>query len=184
MKKIKFISFLCIIILFTSSNTVVKAYEDTPLCGISVTLKDYADSNYTILSVPDNNEFKSFMSYQSITDKTSAQYELQQNAYTNVYGIRMVGNRYCVAVGTYYATEIGTELDVVMENGSILKCIVGDLKNDIHTDETNRQHTVDNSVVEFIMDRNEISSELSICGDVSILSVRFLGSIDYIKRYE
>ena len=64
----------------------------------------------------------------------------------------MYEGRYCIAVGTAYAKKIGTYIDVVLEDGTILNCILGDVKSDAHTDETHRFHAVDGSVVEFIVD--------------------------------
>lgn len=107
-----------------------------------------------------------YMGYRSVTSKSSPQYKLLygDTCYTDPSsGIRMVGDRYCIAVGTYYAPSIGTKLDLVMKNGSIIKCIVGDFKSDAHTDSTNRYHTGgmdrgiyypgDGSVAEFIVDK-------------------------------
>lgn len=111
--------------------------------------------------------FYSYESYTAITSTSSPQYRLLRgsDAYTDsVTGIRMVGDRYCIAVGTYYAQTIGTKLDVVMENGNIFKCIVGDFKSDSNTDSSHRYHVGgmwrgkyyegDGSVIEFIIDRS------------------------------
>ena len=62
--------------------------------------------NYTSYNVPDNSGFKSYMSYKTITNKTSKQYNLQQKAHTGDYGIRMVSDRYCVVLGTYFKKEM------------------------------------------------------------------------------
>ena len=74
----------------------------------------------------------------------------------------MVDGRYCVAVGTYYAKNVGDYIDVYMENGNVIPCIVADFKADIHTDKSNRYHTGgywkgryyegDGSVIEFVVD--------------------------------
>ena len=43
------------------------------------------------LPLPDvNTEFKTYMDYRTITDTSSAQYDLQQHAYTDSQGIRRV----------------------------------------------------------------------------------------------
>lgn len=102
-----------------------------------------------------------WMDYKTITSKSSNQYVLQNSdeCYTcPVTGIRMVGDRYCIAVGTGYASEIGTKINLVMANGSVIKCILGDVKSDSHTDETNRYHFVDGSVAEFIVDDSVFTS--------------------------
>ena len=75
----------------------------------------------------------------------------------------MVGDRYCIAVGSGYTKVIGTKIDVVLESGKIIKCILGDAKSDQHTDlETHTYHVggydhgkyypPDGSVIEFVVD--------------------------------
>lgn len=101
------------------------------------------------------SEKKTYMSYRKVTSVTSAQYALLYSdiCYTDpVTGIRMVGDRYCIAVGTGYASRIGTKIDLQMENGSTVNCILGDVKSDMHTDETHRYQAFDGSVVEMIID--------------------------------
>lgn len=100
-------------------------------------------------------EKKTYMYYTSVTDTASRQWALlhSRDAYTDMTtGIRMVGDRYCIAVGSYYSTTVGEKIDVVLENGHIIKCIVGDCKADIHTNETNQYGAGTGDVVEFIVD--------------------------------
>lgn len=104
-----------------------------------------------------NSSNYTYMSYTAVTNTSSPQYRLLRGSscYTDsVSGIRMVDNRYCIAVGTYYAPCIGTKLDVVFEDGTVLKCIVGDFKSDRHTDSSHRYQAQDGSVIEFIIDRS------------------------------
>ena len=70
------------------------------------------------------------MGYKTITDKTSKQYELQQMAYTDEEGFRKIDNRYCVAIGTAFGVYTGQMLDVELENGTVIECIVGDIKKE------------------------------------------------------
>lgn len=105
---------------------------------------------------------KTYMTYTSVTAKNSNQYKLlySDECYTDeLTGLRMVGERYCIAVGTGYCSEIGTKIDLVLDNGNVVKCILGDVKADVHTDETNRFHAVDGSVAEFIVD-SDVYDEL------------------------
>ena len=98
-----------------------------------------------------------FMSYTAVTSRRSSQWGLLRgdSCYTDsVTGIRMVGDRYCIAVGTYYAPCVGTKLDVVFADNTILKCIVGDFKSNDDTDSSNRYQIYDGSVIEFIVDRS------------------------------
>lgn len=138
---------------------------------------------YETKLVPEYNSFKSYMSYKAITNKESEQYKLQQVAETNEYGIRVIEDRYCIALGTFFSTKIGTEIDVIMANGAIIKCVLGDIKADIHTDNNNIK-TSDGSVVEFIVDIDNLPDKAKYHGDMSYCSEDFKGEILEIKIYE
>lgn len=102
-----------------------------------------------------NSLNKTYMYYTSVTSVSSNQYRLlySEDCYTDsVTGIRMVDGRMCIAVGTYYAIEIGTKINLIMENGGVAECILGDVKSNNHTDPTHRYQAVDGSVVEMIVD--------------------------------
>lgn len=143
--------------------------------------------NYVDKDVPINNSFKSYLGYNKITDTCSNQYKLQQFAYTNSNGLRMVENRICIALGSYYSHDVGQYVDVYMKNGEVLKCIVADCKNDAHTDKNNQQH-FDGSVVEFIVDisivENLLMTPYGCSGDISDISSEFEGEILFIRIYE
>ena len=123
--------------------------------------------NYVNCDAPSNNTIKSYMDYRTITSKSSKQYELQDScAYTNEYGLRMVDDRYCVALGSYYTTTIGQYVDIELENGVVIKGILADCKADIHTDSTNRINP-NGSVVEFVVDTESLEHIPRIMGDIS-----------------
>lgn len=172
----------------------------TPIGGFSLVLDDYYDTleheneprialmalieeSYTDLEVPSKNAFKSYMSYRAITDKTSRQYELQQSAITDELGLRTYNGRYCVAVGTYYG-DVYEEIDVIMENGTVIECVVSDIKDDKHTNHTNQKHKIDGSVVEFIVDIRKLDKLTQKMGDISYVDEMFSGEIDFIRKYE
>lgn len=129
------------------------------------------DSN----AVPDgegvcNSANKTYMGYTAVTSRTSPQWKLLRgsSAYTDATtGLRMVDGRYCIAVGTFYCSTIGTKINLIMENGATVECILGDVKSDRHTDPTHRYQAQDGSVVEMIVDRavfhstSQYPSELS-----------------------
>lgn len=98
---------------------------------------------------------RTYMPYTAVTAVNSAQYALLygETAYTDeTTGFRCVDGRYCIAVGSGYCSQIGTKIDLVMEDGSIIPCVMGDAKADIHTDDTHRFQKYDGSVAEFIVD--------------------------------
>ena len=125
--------------------------------------------------------FKSYESYKSITNTSSPQYALQQEAYTGDYGIRMVDGRYCVAMGSYWATEIGTKMDVTLETGEVIPVILGDNKQDIHTDSTHKYGSTNHDVLEFIVDMSEIPTEVSNCGSFNCI---FEGKVSKVEIVE
>ena len=122
---------------------------------------------YTEYAAP-RQGIKSFMSYKKITAKSSPAYKLQHSsAYTGDYGIRQVDGRFCVAVGSYFTKTIGKYLDLVLENGTIIPCILADNKADKDTDSRNILTTSDSSLVEFIIDNDELLRRVKRSGDIS-----------------
>lgn len=143
---------------------------------------------YTDYDTPPDNSFKSYMDYRTITDVTSKQYELQSQADTNWCGMRMIDEKYCIAVGSYYSTTVGQAVDIIMQNGNVIHCIVADLKQDIHTDVTNRQNP-NGSVVEFLVDTDMLHRSIQKMGDISYFDTvwevnLFAGEINTIRVYE
>ena len=129
-----------------------------------------------------NDNRKSYMSYKAITSETSKQYKMQENAMTDPNGIRIYNGRYCVAVGTYFTEEVGTYLDVVLEDGTVLPCVVGDIKANCDTDPSNIQGK-DSSIVEFIVDMKYLNSDVKVTGDISSIE-RFSSDICGISLYD
>ena len=114
-------------------------------------------------------KFKSYMSYKAITLTSSDQYKLQQIAYTGDYGLRMVDDRYCVALGSRWAKKIGTKLDVYLDDGTVLKVILGDQKQDRHTDSTNSFGLHNGDVLEFIVDMGSLPDMVKAYGSFHVI---------------
>lgn len=129
---------------------------------------DLTASKYTKYSVKNHSGLKSYMSYKALTSKSSYQYQLQQKANTDENGFRKVHNRYCVAIGTAFNADIGQYLDVELENGTIIKCIVGDIKADNDTDKSNI-FTKNGCCLEFIVGIKYLDETCKIMGDCSNL---------------
>lgn len=108
---------------------------------------------------------KRFMDYRAITDRTTSQWALQQDATTDEYGFRRYGGAYMVAMGTYYAKTCGDVFEIVLDSGFVFTALVSDIKRDCDTDERN-QHREGN-VVEFIVDKNSIPRDAALMGDMS-----------------
>ena len=135
---------------------------------------------YTSYLTP-NNIIKSYMDYGCI--KTWKQYDLQKIAYTGNYGIRQVNGRYCVAVGSAFTTEIGTYIDLVLENGEIIPCILADCKDDEDTD-INNIITHDGSLAEFVVDTDFLSKTVKYTGDISTATENWESKIIEVRVYE
>ena len=136
------------------------------------------------LSVPDGDtSFKAYEDYRRITNTRSTQYRMQQKAETDENGLRIYHGRYMVAVGTYYG-EVGDELTVTLDTGEVIDVVIGDIKADCDTDETNRYHPMEDggaNVIEFIVDTRELSHDVKRAGDISEID-GFEGNVEKIER--
>ena len=128
---------------------------------------------------------KTWMDYRAITDTSSPQWRLQQDAYTDENGLRKVGDYYCVAFGTGISNGIGSKFKVVFDNGNEILVIVADNKADRHTDKTNTYMKINNkaNIMEFIVDSNKLDNTAKVMGDVNYIS-GFEGQIIYIERVD
>lgn len=133
-----------------------------------------------------SNRIKSYMSYRMITATSSPQYRLQYTkAYSGNYGIRQVRGRYCVAIGSYYATRIGTYFDLVLENGTVIPCILADQKADCDTDASNRITEHDGSLTEFVVDTDGMGHQVkNVTGDISYSCRAFNSPVRNIVIYD
>ena len=77
------------------------------------------------------------------------------------------GRRPCSCCSSsYYSTNVGQYIDVVLENGTVIPCIVGDCKQDRHTNE-NHSVGADGGAIEFIVETHKLNSEARKQGNVS-----------------
>ena len=99
--------------------------------------------------------FYCYMGYHKVTSYASNQYRMLNDDYAWTdpnTGFRMWGDRICIALGSGYTHDIGRAVDVVLEDGTVLKCILGDAKDDVDTDEATHTVASNGNVVEFIVD--------------------------------
>ena len=116
---------------------------------------------------PVSGEFKTYMDYRTITDTSSKQYELQQQAITNEIGIREINGRLMVAMGTYYVEKVGKKFDITLSTGEVIPVIVGDIKSDLHTDPTNRYIQHNGNIVEFIVNEDILDRKIKLTGSLN-----------------
>lgn len=128
-------------------------------------------------SVPGDK--KTFMGFDAIQNKLSKQWYLQQVATTDENGFRRIGIYYLVALGTFYAKNIGDTFTITFEDGSQIQIMVGDVKANEHTDINNQYTLHDGSIVEFIVDKSKISDKIhssgscaSVIGEGKVIEIR------------
>ena len=116
--------------------------------------------------------FKSYTDYNCLS-KSSPQWKLQEQAYTDENGLRKIGDAYLVALGSYYGTTLGTRYTVTLANGNTFEIILCDVKNDIHTDANNQICLSNGSIIEFYVDTSKMPDYVRSSGTI--------GSIDFFS---
>lgn len=143
-----------------------------------------------LFDVPDyDTSFKTYMNYKAITNKNSKQYKLQKLAYTDDNGFRRIDDDYLVAMGTYYSDTCGERFKITFEDGHEITVMIGDIKNDLHTNSTNQYTAVYNSngefisanVLEFIVDTSLLSKKAKNLGSVNCYE-ELCGNISTIEK--
>ena len=128
-------------------------------------------------------DFKSYMPYTTITNKTSKQYNLQQQAYTDENGLRCIDGKPMVAVGTGWGLSVGDIALVTCENGNNFEVIIGDIKANTDTNSDNKTTSANNCRCEFIVDMNELNSNIKISGNVAVLK-QYSGYVTNIQKID
>ena len=145
----------------------------------------YQSVSYTEYDVPaGDTAFKSYMSYKAITNTKSDQYKLQQKCWTDKNGLRRYdGDKYVIALGTYYADSIGEEFRITLDTGKSFNAVVGDFKADRHTDALNQYTPMENRkcVVEFVVDTPSLDKTAKRMGDISYIK-GFNGNVEKIEN--
>lgn len=146
-------------------------------------------AKYKKYKSPSSKTFKSYLPGNCITRNNSIPQGRLHNKYRLDYktGVYMVGDRYCVALGSYYATKIGTKIDLVLSHKGrkhVLKCILADQKADKDTINNHRVHK-DGSIAEFVVNTSVLPRKARyITGDVSYAGKQFKGGIVEIRVYK
>ena len=125
---------------------------------------------------------KSYMDYRCITSKSSPQYKLQQIATTASNGVRTVNGRYCIALGSYFTSKVGKYVDLVLANGNIIQCVIGDQKKNR---DTNSQNAIgnDGSAAEFIVETSKLNHTTHYRGNVSFASKGWNSKVVKVRLY-
>ena len=136
-----------------------------------------------IKQAPKTSGVKSYMPYKAITSVNSPQYKLQTQAYTGTHGIRQVDGRYCVALGSFYTSKIGQKFDLVLENGTVIPCILADQKADKDTDGNNQVTSHNGCMSEFVVDSQALDRNAKRMGDISYCEQTWKSPVKQIILY-
>ena len=116
-----------------------------------------------------NKDFKSYMNYTMITNRTSKQWALQQDATTNEDGLRCIDGRPLVAIGTGWGLSVGDYAVVYCANNNKFEVVVGDIKDDAHTMNDNKTTSANSCRCEFIVDTTRLNQTVKNRGNVAVL---------------
>lgn len=147
-------------------------------------------SDAVSVEVPENMKLpkvsgatKTYAYYTAVTAKTTPQYALlnSEECYTDEEtGIRMIGDCYCVALGSFYGSTIGTKYRITFSTGKSINVILCDQKSDKHTDKKHRYAVKNGDIMEFYVEKGKVPSNIQ--GNYGNLE-QFSGDIVKIERY-
>lgn len=172
--------------MYKAVNTIIVPEDISCKSGIK-SKNTIAETEYDIPNY--ETSFKTYMDYRCITDKASAQYMLQMEAYTDDMGLRKYEDHYIVAMGTYYSNNVGDTFRITLDNDISFNVIVGDIKADCHTDSQNMYspvydedgNFVSANVIEFIVDTKKLDKSVKKLGTIEAYD-DFKGNIIKIER--
>jgi hypothetical protein len=135
------------------------------------------------------SDFKAYMAYDMVTDRTAPQWHYRETAYTDENGLRRIGDDYLVAMGTYYSEAVGARFRITLDSGNVFTVTVGDIKNPLHTDKYNMYTPIRNksgaiisaNVLEFIVDMDKLDKMAAKLGTVSCID-GLNGDVEKIER--
>lgn len=163
----------------SSENSELKAYISELEDEVEKLSKEQKKEKFVIQST--KRDFKSYMPYTAITNKSSIQYKLQQQAITDADGIRCIDSNPMVAVGTGWGVHVGDTVLIKCENGNSFKAIIGDIKANAHTDSDNKTTLSNGCRCEFIVDMRRLNITVKSRGNVAVLA-KYSGYITDIVK--
>lgn len=95
-----------------------------------------------------------YMGWQMITSTTSTQYKLREKAgmLFDSEGFGKINNRYVIACTTTFG-KVGDYIDFYQQDGTIIPCIIGDIKSQTDAGCTKWGHNDGHCIIEFIVDK-------------------------------
>ena len=128
------------------------------------------------------NRFKSYMSYKAITKTDSPQYLLQEICITDADGFRRCADRYVIAVGSGVGGQVGDCVDLMLANGQIIYCVIGDYKANKYTDAVNITGK-NGCCSEFIVDPSVLRRDIKYRGNIGCGYSGWESPVVFIRRY-
>lgn len=115
----------------------------------------------SVINIPAGlGKIHTYMGWQMITAPSSQQYKLREEAGMNFdeEGFGIIGDRYVIACTTTFG-NVGDCVDFVQEDGSVIKCVIGDIKSQEyvpwdHNPANQWGHNNGQCIVEFVVDKN------------------------------
>lgn len=151
----------------TSLNTIVSQLEEENKRLEEENIKLQAKAQVT--TRVSEQDFKSYMPYTAITNHTSEQWQLQQSATTDENGLRCIDDRPMVAVGTGWGVSVGDNAVITCDNGNSFEVVIGDIKDNKHTNTENKTTLSNNCRCEFIVDSSQLNPAIKTMGNVAVL---------------
>lgn len=151
----------------TSLNTIVSQLEEENKKLKEENTKLQEKTRATVQA--SKQDFKSYMPYTAITNKSSTQWQLQQSATTDEDGIRCIDGKPMVAVGTGWGVSVGDNAIITCDNGNSFEVVIGDIKSNKHTNSENKTTSANNCRCEFIVDSKQLNPTVKTMGNVAVL---------------
>ena len=110
----------------------------------------------TTINIPSGlGSVHTYMGWQCITSTTSTQYKLREKAGMKFddEGFGKINGRYVIACTTTYGT-VGDYIDFYQEDGTIIPCIIGDIKNQNDAGCNKWGHENGTCIIEFVVNKD------------------------------
>lgn len=110
----------------------------------------------TTINIPSGlGSVHTYMGWQMITSTTSTQYKLREQAGMNFdeEGFGKINGRYVIACTTTFG-KVGDYIDFYQEDGTIIPCIIGDIKSRNDAGCNKWGHQNGHCIIEFVVDKN------------------------------
>lgn len=132
---------------FTLSSMTTSGYDDQ--------LATKIEEGDTIKIPSGFGSVHTYMGWQKITSVTSTQYKLREQAGMNFdsEGFGRINGRYVIACTTTYG-NVGDYVDFYQEDGTIIPCIIGDIKNQNDAGCNKWGHENGHCIIEFVVNKD------------------------------